>query len=583
MLVAVERMNEGNMSDSDSSLDEIIDGIYLVAVEPARVDELVAAWRNRFKGAADSVAVNARMEMHLRRAVELLDRLNVEDAVGLAASHSQPVLRVDSTGSIVVCNASAARLYHVEQGDKVSALPVRDSSRRTLTEALARCRREQGQAEGGICLLRLTRSDNGEALMLRLARVAAPEGEALVDILGAEILCSDELRQVLTYTFELTATEAEIAAHLIEGMSVSEIAQVRDSSVGTVRVHVRSLLSKSETHNQAEFIRMAIGISSMLAGSGANGASQQIARKPDDDADPYPRANHRHILELPDGRHLAYADFGSAGEHVVLFMHDNILGDTWPATLARAAVERGLRVIAPARPYFSESSPYPTGQAPLEVVVRDTRYLLETLGVDQYVVMSRTTGSAFAAALAIADPDGCRALVALSPALPFQRSRDYDHLNDHARFVALSARFQKTALLFACRAGEAFYRTAGTRCYLRTVLARSMPDRRLCDNPRTMREFQHGCDYSNNYRSFYHELLGLQSHPFPYFERIACPVDLVVGELDSNNRRHQAERVSAGLDNFQVTVVAGAGALFYYSHGEIVLAALDRAFLSDRA
>ncbi len=572
-------MDDGEPRGTGQNLDDIIDGIYHVAVEPSRVHELVTTWRRRFTDAAGAADASRRMEPHLLRAVDLLDRLHdggPDAGLPGSAQESQPLLRADSAGTIVECNAAASRIYEVTTGDPLAALPLCAASQRALARAVAGLRASRGESNGALDLLRLNRAGTGELLTFSLRPVAAADGAPLVELRGAEIVCSDELRQVLTYTFELTATEAAVAALLIEGLSVNEIAAARNNTVGTVRVHVRSLLAKTETHNQAEFIRMAIGISAMLAAPPGRFGKPDAAPDARAQAGPFPTPAHRRALALPDGRELAYADFGAADGRVVLFLHDNILGDTWPAALANAATERGLRIVAPARPYFSTSSPYPARRGPLDVVVGDTRHLLEHLGIDDYVVLSRTTGSAFGAALALADPHRCRALVALSPALPFSKSGDYDHLNDHARFVALSARFQKTALLFACRAGEAFYRTAGARRYLKAVLARSAPDRALCDDPLVLRDLQHGCDFSDNYKGFYHELLGLQSHPFPRFDDIGCPVELIVGDLDSNNRRRQAERVAAGLRNFRVTVIPGAGALFFYTHGEIVLAALER-------
>ncbi|NND66058.1 MAG: alpha/beta fold hydrolase [Halioglobus sp.] len=572
-------MDDSDTQGTETSLDDIIDGIYHVAVEPDRVSELVGTWRSRFKDAAVAAAAHERVETHLNRALDLLDRLHA-DAGGPTgpptSSGTQPMLRVDHTNHISDCNTAATLRYGVRVGDTLDALPVCAASGRALVQALRKRRAEQGATHRDLNLIRLNRTDTGEALTLSIAPRTDTGDSATIEITGADIVCPDELRQVLGYTFELTATEVDVAAHLIEGLSVNNIAARRNNSVGTVRVHVRSLLAKSETHNQAEFIRMAIGIAAMLQPAETAGIASTDGPAAASDAAPYPRPEHRHVLALPEGRQLAYADFGPEDGRVVLFMHDNILGDTWPAELATAVFKNNLRVIAPARPHYCESTPYNPGSSPVDQFCDDVNFLLEQLGVSNFVLLSRTTGSGFAAAIALAHPAACRGLVALSPALPFGKSRDYDYLNDHARFVALSARFQKTALLFACRAGEALYRTTGTRRYLKTVLARSAPDRAVCDDPKRLPELQHGLDYQQNYKAFYNELLGLQSHPFPKFRDITCPVELIVGDLDSNNRRYQAEKFAAGLAGFTVTVIPNAGALFFYTHGETVLTALQR-------
>lgn len=316
---------------------------------------------------------------------------------------------------------------------------------------------------------------------------------------------------------------------------------------------------------------MAIGLAFLVQ------SNSSYPNVPDGDvtAVPYPRAEHRHLLLLPDGRTLAYAVFGPEGGRTVVFLHDNILGDTWPASLADEATRRNWRVIAPARPHYSDSSPYPPDKHPLDQFTEDTRVLLDKIGIEHYIIMSRTTGSAFAGALALADKKRCRGMLALSPALPAYKTQDYDGLNDHARFVALAARFQSTGLLFACRAAEALYRKAGARPYLKTVLARSKPDRALCDDPANLPALQQGLEFQKDYRAFYNELISLQTHELPHFLELPCPVNLMMGELDTNNRLQRAEELVAEGASFEITVVPNAGALFFYTHEQQVLDVLE--------
>jgi DNA-binding CsgD family transcriptional regulator len=61
---------------------------------------------------------------------------------------------------------------------------------------------------------------------------------------------------VIKGLFDLTPAEARIAACLVGGLTVNATAAQQGLSVETVRTHVKSLLSKSGTHRQADFLGM---------------------------------------------------------------------------------------------------------------------------------------------------------------------------------------------------------------------------------------------------------------------------------------------------------------------------------------
>lgn len=54
--------------------------------------------------------------------------------------------------------------------------------------------------------------------------------------------------------FQLTEREAAIAADLVRGLTVADIARANGGAVGTVRVHLRNMFEKVGVHNQAQLI-----------------------------------------------------------------------------------------------------------------------------------------------------------------------------------------------------------------------------------------------------------------------------------------------------------------------------------------
>jgi pimeloyl-ACP methyl ester carboxylesterase len=109
-----------------------------------------------------------------------------------------------------------------------------------------------------------------------------------------------------------------------------------------------------------------------------------------------PRVDER--IALPDGRWLAFAEFGDPDGWPVMFFHGTpgYRGNPWAtdAQFRRA----GVRLIAPDRPGVGRSTPQP-GRRLLDWP-DDVRHLADTLGLDQFAVVGFSNGGPHAAACA---------------------------------------------------------------------------------------------------------------------------------------------------------------------------------------
>lgn len=89
---------------------------------------------------------------------------------------------------------------------------------------------------------------------------------------------TESVSETLRRLYKLTAAEIEIVRAIVGGRIVKQIARDRDRSTETVRTQVRSILSKTGTHSQAELACVALRL---MAGE-----------------DPMPRRRHRHTAEV---------------------------------------------------------------------------------------------------------------------------------------------------------------------------------------------------------------------------------------------------------------------------------------------
>lgn len=130
---------------------------------------------------------------------------------------------------------------------------------------------------------------------------------------------------------------------------------------------------------------------------------------------------------LPDGRRLAFAEYGDPRGIPVVSLHGTpggaLLGwirhDTW--------TRQGLRVITPERPGYGQSDPAP-GRT-VRSFADDVVTLLDALGLEEVFVTGGSGGGPHALGVGAAVPDRVRAvgvLVGAAPLLPEEVSQQVD-------------------------------------------------------------------------------------------------------------------------------------------------------------
>ena len=96
-------------------------------------------------------------------------------------------------------------------------------------------------------------------------------------------------------------------------------------------------------------------------------------------------------FQLPDGRSLAYRLFGAPdGGISLVWFHGTPSGNRPAPSLETAAKSRGVRIIAPSRPGYGDSTRSP-GRRVVDVVA-DIQALNEHLGVKQCLLAGWSGG-----------------------------------------------------------------------------------------------------------------------------------------------------------------------------------------------
>lgn len=189
---------------------------------------------------AERVALVAALVRHLRQALcagvhfaELRYAAGQFDDIVDTFKHG--VVIVDAAGRIVRTNAVADRILASVDGLALRAAVCVGNS--------VTCRRSSGKRPYILHVAPLTQSDGA------LVMIVDPESD-------------DEPHQdVLRRTFGMTGAEAEVARRVMRGDGLNQIADELSVWKATVRTHLQHIFDKTDTHRQAELLRLLMTVS----------------------------------------------------------------------------------------------------------------------------------------------------------------------------------------------------------------------------------------------------------------------------------------------------------------------------------
>ena len=188
----------------------------------------------------------------------------------------------------------------------------------------------------------------------------------------------------LNIDFQLTVAEARLAVALYQGQTLQQAARAFEVSLNTVRNQLRNVFEKLSVKRQADLTRVLGELDHLTRVAAIAGAHRQ---------DPTDTPELRHV-QLPDGRALAYREYGDPLGRSVVILHEGLGSSLLPPGTEARAAQLGLRLLAPERPGFGRSDPR-AGYS-FESVTEDLLHFCDDVGVGETVVGGLMSGAAFA-------------------------------------------------------------------------------------------------------------------------------------------------------------------------------------------
>jgi DNA-binding CsgD family transcriptional regulator/PAS domain-containing protein len=234
-----------------------------------------------FRGVSSEDFDDASLEVfqvlleHIAQALDIQRRIGLLEhrARGLGAALdriSQAVIVLDGAGRIIHANAAAQEVFNAADGLAVTDGRI-EAWHAGAADALDRALRHVDEVTTPAAIrqrrvISVPRPSGCRAYVLRISPMARDEEVLDVNDTGnaprALVLINDpdaglrvpalrELRDV----YQLTPTEAALAAAIAEGRTVSEVAAREGIAVDTARKRLKAVFEKTNTHRQSELIR----------------------------------------------------------------------------------------------------------------------------------------------------------------------------------------------------------------------------------------------------------------------------------------------------------------------------------------
>lgn len=555
---------------------DIIDRLYLVAVEPERFGDLVETWDRRIRAAATdgdpAVGLLGRPAFagHVERAEVILDRLAAAERFGadplrdLIETERTAAFVIDPAGRVRIANRAARTALGLAAGVALDGLPFLAEDRSAFAEALVRVR--AGEAGPGMIRLRLAASGRLVLAQMRRSNPAATDGDVVV--VTTELVWPPDLSRLLRATFDLTRAETDVIEGLVRGSTVQEIATATGRSEATLRTHVRAILGKTGARSQTELVRIVLGLMD-IAETAEAGSAPAAAGAPG--AGSGGATTTRSAFRNRDGRVLEWYRFGAeAGRTVVYLPGDLAMGRFTPAMEADL-VAAGLGILVPVRAGYGRSTAIPSGKSVLDAAWRDVLETLDHLRIDgPVVVMTSSSDVRIAVELACRRPDRVRAVIGIGAVVPAIEARHYARMSLWHRFICGNARFAPGVLPYLVRAGFFLAMRVGVEGFVRALFADVPGDLAVIRRPEVMAALVAGSELSlapdrNAATAMARSIIEFQHDWSDLIDRCPAPITLFNGEADPECPIETLMEYRDRFPKLAMRTYPGEGRLVYFS------------------
>ena len=543
---------------ADQSVDALVAQAYAAIAKPETFVDLLHDIADTGPNLAD---LEAQAAHHFDNAASILDEIypttDGEPAPGMADAVRQ------RPSDLVLGNALAVRAFdpwiftraELKEG---AALPewMFDPVTRKQDERRLSTRYE----EETFGFVRLFVDPDSDETRWFSFRQEDGDGEKVVLIDALRLRWNDDHGQAFADAFGLTATEAALVQHLVSGGTIRAFAEDRGRSVGTARNQMKALLRKLVINTKEKLLLLYAGfVHSLEEAREASG--------------PVPERKAQ-VAQI-DGAQIAWEEYGDPHGAPVLYFHP-LEGPLMPPSVEREARLRRLRIIAPWRPFYGETSGDRIGPEALEDGAKGVAALLDLLDIPSCIGLAAQAGTPYMAAFARYQPERLRAALAAGPFLPLRERSDFSFVKKRQR---AHLRIARTAPAFARIFQRAMLATVGTKQFSRFAedFYEDCPaELAVVRNPEMVALFQRATAYAMGQSSegLVDTMLVWASDWSALLDDSEVPMEIMIGSRDCNCDPQFATLSAARHGLSKPVTVDGAGSFLVYEAAAQVMSRL---------
>lgn len=580
---------------SGQARDEAIERLYDVALDPARYEALLDSWEAALKPLRQEADFGSprllddpTISSHFERADAFLDRLESTSAESRMALALAPFDKVaaflsDASNRVAAANSAATEMLELETGAPLARMAVNPEDIESITSAARSL--FAGESENA-AVLRVRSREKGHFVVLRLQLTTLGDGTQYILAASSEVSCPEGFSNILRRAFDLTAAEANVVQGLVECCSVKEIAEQRGRSVDTVRVQIKSILSKTETRSQVELVRLALSIMDM------SNLTLGVALSPRIVSRGYATLAERpfETLTTPDGRRLDYILLGDPVGTPVLYLPLDYGLIRWPSSAEQEAERRGLRIIVPVRAGYGRSDMVPRERDYFEAFYEDVEQILTTEKVDRCPIITLGDDSYAAVKLIGRAPERYSALLCCAGVLPITRREQFERMEKWHRFILAGSKYTPHLQPFMVKAGFYLARKIGKRGFVHAVYGNSQADIDTFEQAEVFEAMVTGSEVAltedcSAHDAFSRMLLGEKTGDWSAAVnalRDSHPVIFLNGAHDPQVPMETLEEFRHDFDWIDFRIYHDSGQLIFFRHWRDVLSEVEKHLSPDR-
>lgn len=285
--------------------------------------------------------------------------------------------------------------------------------------------------------------------------------------------------------------------------------------------------------------------------------------------------NHHQTIGLPDGRILAYAEYGDLPGFPIFHFHGGNSSRLEGQWLAEAATSQHIRLLAPDRPGFGMSDPHP--ERTFLSWAADVANLADALDIDRFGVMGLSGGGPHAAVVAHQLPERVTAVALVSSLAPPNMPDQLKGVFPPLRLNFLTARYAPA--LNRWFLGQMSNSYADPDKFLKMVKqGMPRPDKILAEQrPVAIHQFSAAAVESHR-QGIAGDFTEWQLYVRPWgfqLSEISSSVDLWYGEVDNFVPVAMGRYLAGQIPNSQLHIVPDGGHFSTINnHAEAILAGL---------